>query len=174
MDSREFFQPKLLGTSNEHEHQTKNKDKTHNTMVIQAISRLGETTINPSYPPFHWCIIMKKPHACTMHAKTSNENIHATRYLQRNSIVVVDIDVLLCLHGFISLLSPYPMYSTLLQECSEKNLSFQEYEREKRMTTISEQTKVYVLIVKIIFITEAYIFFIFLYFSFKFLYAWNL
>ena len=30
-----------------------------------------------------------------MHAKTSEENIHATRYLQAKTIVVVDLDVLL-------------------------------------------------------------------------------
>ena len=36
-----------------------------------------------------------KPHAYAMHAKTSEENIHATRYLQEKPVVVVDPDVLL-------------------------------------------------------------------------------
>ena len=47
-----------------------------------------------------------KPHAYAMHAKTSEEKIHATQYLQEKPIVVVDLDVLLC---FPSL--PFPSCS---------------------------------------------------------------
>ena len=36
-----------------------------------------------------------KPHAYAMHAKISEENIHATRYLLEKAIVDVDPDVLL-------------------------------------------------------------------------------
>ena len=35
-----------------------------------------------------------------MHAKTSEEIIHATPYLQEKPIVVVDLDVLLCFPTF--------------------------------------------------------------------------
>ena len=37
----------------------------------------------------------QKPHAYAMHAKTSEENIHATQYLQNKYVVVVDPDDLL-------------------------------------------------------------------------------
>jgi len=51
-----------------------------------------------------------KPHAYAMHAKTSEENIHATWYLQEKPVVAVDPDVLLYLPAL-----PFP-------SCS-KNLS---------------------------------------------------
>ena len=62
-----------------------------------------------------------------MHAKTSEEKIHATRYMQKTTIVVVDPDVLL---HVISLPLPYfpktpsmPHSPRVLQE----TLSVQEY-----------------------------------------------
>ena len=73
----------------------------------------------------------KKPHACAMHAKTSEENIHATWYLQAKTTVVVDPDVFLC---FLAL--PFPSFSKtpsmphpplMLQE----SLRIEEYERER-------------------------------------------
>ena len=48
----------------------------------------------------------KNPHAYYMHAKTSEENIHATQYLQVKPIVVVDLDILL---RFLAL--PFPSCS---------------------------------------------------------------
>ena len=37
----------------------------------------------------------KRPHAYAMHAKTNEENTHATQYLQAKPVVVVNPDVLL-------------------------------------------------------------------------------
>jgi len=51
-------------------------------MDIQEIARLGKSTVNPSNTPCQLQIITKKPHACAMHAKISEENIHATQYPQ--------------------------------------------------------------------------------------------
>ena len=48
----------------------------------------------------------QKPHAFSMHAKTSKEIVHATWYLKEKLIVVADPDVLLCLPAL-----PFPYYS---------------------------------------------------------------
>ena len=40
-------------------------------------------------------MMTKIPHAYAMHAKISEKNIHATRYLQENPIVAADPDALL-------------------------------------------------------------------------------
>jgi len=63
-----------------------------------------------------------------MHAKTSKEIIHATRYLQVKPTIIVDPDIILCFPSF----SKNSKYTSLLQECSKKTLSVQEYERESR------------------------------------------
>jgi len=39
--------------------------------------------------------MINKPHANAMHAKTSEENIHATQYLQAKLVVAADPNVLL-------------------------------------------------------------------------------
>ena len=65
-----------------------------------------------------------------MHAKTSKEIIHATRYMQEKPVVAVDFDFLLRFHVI-----PFPSFSKskvchtpprVLQE----TLSVQEYEKE--------------------------------------------
>ena len=66
-----------------------------------------------------------------MHAKTSEENIHATRYLQSIPTVAVNLDAHL---RFPPL--PFPSCSKspsihTLKECPGTNLSIQEYERER-------------------------------------------
>ena len=62
---------------------------------------------------------------------------------------------------FFCLLTPNPKYVTLLQECYKKTLSVQEYERERSKTELTkvELKKSHELILKILFINEASIFF---------------
>ena len=40
-----------------------------------------QSTINLDHPPCPWQITKNKPYAYSMHAKTSEENMHATMYL---------------------------------------------------------------------------------------------
>jgi len=71
-----------------------------------------------------------KLHAYAMHAKISEENIHATRYLQEKPDVVVDPDVLL---HFITLPFPYfPKTSSRPHSprIPQETLNVQEYEKE--------------------------------------------
>ena len=115
------------------------------------------------------------PHAYTTHAKTSEENIDATRYLQSNIVVIGDPNVHLCFHSL-----PFPSYSKTpriqtLQYFSKKSLSIQEYEREgeRIMRELQKCTdKRYQLILRSLFIEDSSIFFIFHYFhSFSSLHA---
>jgi len=55
-------------------------------MAIQEMERLGKSIVNPGNPPCQRKIMTKKPHAYAMHAKNSEENIHATLYLQENPL----------------------------------------------------------------------------------------
>ena len=104
----------------------------------------------------------QEPHAYTMHAKNSEENIHVTQYLQSNPDIDVDPDVHLWFPALI-----FPSCSKLpnihtLQECSKKTLSIQEYERERIMREIQKYTdKRYQLVLLILFIDETFILFIF-------------
>ena len=73
----------------------------------------------------------KKQHAYTMQAKTSEENIHVTRYLQAKPLVVADPDVLLCFPTF-----PIPYFSKSQVNPTpprmvQENLNVQEYMRER-------------------------------------------
>ena len=145
------------------------------------MERLGKSTINPGNPTCQWQIMTNKPHEYAMHSKTSEENIHATRYMQEKPIVVVYLDVLLCFPTFPFLLAQNLMYVGLLQECSKKILSDQEYERESRKWELQNWTnkklntdKSCELILTNIFINQASNLFIFPLFSFIFLLTCNL
>ena len=114
---------------------------THKTMDIQDMESLWKSTFNPGSPPCQWQIMTKKPHAYSMHAKTSDKNIHATRYLQTKYDVVVDLDVLFFFPYF-----PFPSCSKnpsmphsprVLQE----TVSVQEYERERERENESFKTE---------------------------------
>lgn len=103
-----------------------------------------------------------------MHPKTSKEIIDATRYLQRNPVVVVDTVVPLC---FPSLLLPSFSKSnenqsalSMVQHCYNISLSVQEYKRESSKTELSKAQlqKSYELILKSLFINKASILFNFL------------
>lgn len=72
-------------------------------MAIHEMEMLGKSTINLGNPTFQWQAMTNNPRALAMHAKTSEENIHPTWYLQEKSTVVVDLDVLL---HFLTL--PFP------------------------------------------------------------------
>ena len=101
-----------------------------------------------------------------MHAKTSEENIHATQYLQGKPIVVSDVDVLL---RFPSLPLP-PCSKTPSMPHSSKSAPRKLYmsksvrKREYRESSKIELTKFCELVLIILFINEAFIFFIFHYF----------
>ena len=67
----------------------------HWFIVAKEMERLGKCIINLGNPPCQLQIMTNKPNAYSMHAKTCEENIHATRYLQAKLVVVTDPDVLL-------------------------------------------------------------------------------
>ena len=62
--------------------QKKNKEMNQNSMVVQEMARLGNSTINLGNPPCQSQIMTNKPHSYAMHAKTGEENMHENRYLQ--------------------------------------------------------------------------------------------
>jgi len=67
-----------------------------------------------------------------MHAKTSEENIHATWYLQQNHVVVVDPHVLLCFPTLpLPYLSKNPSMPHPPRVLQEKNKYLGVLERDK-------------------------------------------
>ena len=74
----------------------------------------------------------KKPHAYSIHAKISEENIHATWYLQEKPIVAADLDVLLRFSAIhFPSCSKTPSMPHSSKSAQKKNLSVQEYKSDK-------------------------------------------
>ena len=111
-------------------------------MVIQEMVSLGKSTVNLGNLPCQWMIMTNKPHAYSLHAKTSEENIHATRYLQEKPDVVANPNVLL---HFLSLPLPSCSKNPSMQHSPrmlKETLSVQEYGRERERIEESS-TKAY-------------------------------
>jgi len=65
------------------------KNPQHHGYPLNGKARL-KTIVNLGKSQCHQQHITKKPHACTMRAKTNKEIIHVTCYLQSNLVVAAD------------------------------------------------------------------------------------